>query len=119
MIRTGVDIVDVARLDRALTTWPRLTDRLFTAGEQAYAGKRKSPVQHLAARVAAKEAAFKAIGEGWPRLSWTDIEVIRDGDRPRLVFSGKAAELIGKSSAAVSLSHDGGFAVAHVVLFDE
>jgi holo-[acyl-carrier protein] synthase len=119
MIRTGVDIVEVARLDRALTTWPRLTDRLFTAGERAYAGGRKNPAQHLAARVAAKEAAFKAIGEGWPSLSWTDIEVVREGKRPRLVFSGRAAEMVGDSSAALSLSHDGGFAVAHVVLFDD
>jgi hypothetical protein len=35
------------------------------------------------------------------------------------VFSGRAAEMVGDSSAALSLSHDGGFAVAHVVLFDD
>jgi phosphopantetheinyl transferase (holo-ACP synthase) len=47
------------------------------------------------------------------------VEVIRDGGRPRLIFSGKAAEMVGNSSAALSLSHDGGFAVAQVVLFDD
>jgi holo-[acyl-carrier protein] synthase len=119
VIRTGVDIVDVARLERALAAWPRLTQRLFTADERAYADRRRSPAQHLAARVAAKEAAFKAIGEGWPRLSWTDVEVVRGRDRPRLSFSGRAAELVGNDSTALSLSHDGGFAVAHVVMFDD
>lgn len=114
-----MDIVDVGRLQRALDDWPRLIQRLFTRGEQEYAKGRIRPADHLAARVAAKEAAFKAIGEGWPRLSWTDVEVIRDRDRPRLAFSGRAAAMVGGSSAAVSLSHDGGFAVAHVVLFDD
>jgi holo-[acyl-carrier protein] synthase len=118
MIRVGIDIVDIARLERVLARWPRMAEWVFTAGERSYAERRSRPGQHLAARFAAKEATFKALGEGWPRLSWHEVEVVSEGRRPRLRLSGRARELAGEAAASVSLAHDGGMAVAQVLLED-
>lgn len=110
--------MDIARLEDRMARWPRLADRLFTAAEQEYCRGRPTPPQHFAARVAAKEAAFKALGEGWPALKWTEIEVASAGGKPTLVLRGKAAELAAGGTPVVSLSHDAGMAVAAVLLVD-
>jgi len=116
VIHTGIDVVSVARLEAALARWPRLADRLFTPGERRYAAGRAHPAESLAVRFAAKEAAFKALGEGWPRLSWHEVEVVRGSGRPELALTGRAAELARGGRLALSLAHDGGIAVASVVL---
>ena len=116
MIRTGVDIVDVARFAAALTAWPRLAERLFTDSERAYAAARPRPMESLAARFAAKEATMKALGTGWPKVSWQDIEVVRGSGRPELALTGRAATLAGEGRLALSLAHDGGIAIAQVIL---
>lgn len=118
MIRLGVDIVDIARLEQRMRQWPRLANRLFTQAEQVYCQGKPHPPQHFAARVAAKEAAFKAIGKGWPKLSWTDVEVVSAADKPVLTLAGKAAEQAGPCTPVVSLSHDAGVAIAAVLLLD-
>lgn len=115
-ISNGVDIVDVERLRKILTTWPRFEERVFTPLEREYAASKRRPEQHLAARFAAKEATFKALGSGWPSISHHDVEVISTASGPRLRITGKAAALMKKRASAVSLSHDGGFAVAQVIL---
>jgi holo-[acyl-carrier protein] synthase len=116
MIQTGIDVVQVARLEAALQRWPRLEERLFTPEERRYAAGRPHPVESLAARFAAKEATMKALGQGWPKISWHDIEVVRGDDRPELRLTGRAAPLAGGGHLAVSLAHDGGVAVAQVIL---
>ena len=120
MIRLGIDIVDIARLADRMQTWPKLADRMFTRAEQEYCLSRPSPPQHFAARAAAKEATFKALGEGWPLVRWTDIEVVagENRGRPALVLTGHAAELLGGSTPVVSLAHDAGVAIAEVLLVD-
>ncbi|MGH2668363.1 MAG: holo-ACP synthase [bacterium] len=113
--------MEVARLEAALARWPRLAERLFTQDERDFAARRVRQGEHLAARFAAKEAAFKALGTGWPRLSWQEVEVassIPSGGRPQLRLSGRAAELAGGAQPAISLAHDGGLAVAQVLLVE-
>ena len=108
----GIDVVDIARLGRALDRTPGLSDRLFTAGERGL------PVASLAARFAAKEAVAKALGAPGG-LRWHDAEVVRsDRGRPLLAVHGGVAEVAaaqGISRWHVSLSHDGGVATAVVV----
>jgi holo-[acyl-carrier protein] synthase len=99
--------------------WPRLVDRVFTPDEKQYCLSKHDPPQHFAARFAAKEAAFKALGEGWPKVSWTDVEVVFEGRRPGLVLRGRAGELAGECTPVVSLSHDAGIAIAQVVLTEQ
>lgn len=116
MIATGIDVVDIARLEAALARWPRLAERLFTPGERAYAASRPRPVESLAARFAAKEAAMKALAAGWPRVSWQEIEVVRGDGAPGLVLTGRALELAAGGRCSVALAHDGGVAIASVIL---
>src|SRR5262249_24747533 len=71
IVGIGVDLVDVARLDRALRRTPALAARLFTEGERA------APPASLAACFAAKEAVAKALG-GPPGLRWADVEIVHD-----------------------------------------
>ncbi|WP_430591569.1 holo-ACP synthase [Humidisolicoccus flavus] len=114
----GVDLVDIARFERAIDRTPRLLDRLLHSSEHDRDGRRRT-ASSLAARVAAKEAAFKALGatEG---ISWHDVIVVQSDDgAPTLELKGRAAEVAqsrGVSSALVSMTHDGGHAVAVVVL---
>lgn len=112
----GVDIVDVARFERLLAEWPRMAGRLFTDAERSYSDARHRPAEHLAARYAAKEATFKALGTGWPAVAWHDVEVVPTARGPRLALRGRAAELAGGAGSMVSLSHDGGLAIAQVLL---
>jgi holo-[acyl-carrier protein] synthase len=90
----GVDLVEIARVERILDgTAERMLARLFTVDEVAYAMARTRPAMHLAARLAAKEAAFKALaGSQEARLiGWRDVEVVpREARTPTLVFRGRA-----------------------------
>ena len=112
IVGIGVDLVDVARLDRALRRTPALAARLFTEGERA------APPASLAACFAAKEAVAKALG-GPPGLRWADVEIVHDqAGRPGLTVRGTvadAARRLGVHRWHVSLTHDGGVSVAFVV----
>ncbi len=112
VVGVGVDVVDVTRFADALERTPGMRARLFTDVE------RDLPVASLAVRFAAKEAVAKALGAP-AGLGWHDVEVVReDSGRPRLDVRGAvaaAAAAVGIRTWHVSLSHDGGTAVALVV----
>lgn len=118
----GIDLVEIARVDRLLgAKGDRVLRRLFTAEEVAYALSRPLPAQHLAARLAAKEAAFKALsGNTLARgIGWKEIEVIRGETRPTLALHGRAAERaaeLGITTVWVTLTHTATTAGAVVVL---
>lgn len=119
----GVDIVDIARVERLLAAHgARALDRLFTPNEVAYCRGKRSPAQHFAARLAAKEAAFKALsGTDEARaIGWREIEISHERDgRPTLALHGRAAARaaqIGVNRSWVSMTHDAGSAHATVVL---
>lgn len=113
-LRTGCDLVDIARLSAAIDRRPALLERVFT--ERELADARRDGVEggseveraRLAARFAAKEAVRKALGD--LRLPFHDVEVrTADDGAPRLFLRGQPAPL------ACSLSHEGGLAMAVVV----
>jgi holo-[acyl-carrier protein] synthase len=110
----GVDLLEIARLERALDRHPRLADRVFTDGELGYARARRRPGRHLAARFCAKEAAVKALGTG--PFGLRDIEVV-ESRPPRLELTGAAAAAASERGVEldVSLSHAREMAVAVVV----
>ena len=122
IVGVGIDLVDIARVDRLLDAkGERALRRLFTADEVSYALARPLPGQHLAARLAAKEAAFKALsGSSLARgIGWREIEVIRTDDRPTLALHGRAADraaVLGVTNIWVSLTHSATTAGAVVVL---
>lgn len=118
----GIDLVDIERVQRLLDAkGDRALRRLFTADEVDYALTRALPAQHLAARLAAKEAAFKALaGNSLARgIGWREIEVVRGDHGPTLSLHGRAAERaaqLGVKEIWVSLTHSGTTAGAVVVL---
>jgi len=117
-----VDVVKVERLVESLQRFgERMEKRLFTEGELEYCRRHKNPNPHLAARFAAKEAAFKAIGTGLSGgVGWKQAEVIQPGGQvPQIRFTGVALErfhALGCTGSHLTLSHDGGLAIACVVL---
>ena len=118
----GVDICKVERISESLARFgERMERRLFTPDELAYCRRHQDPAPHLAARFAAKEAASKALGTGMAGgVGWTQIEVVQPGGRvPTLRFTGAALERfqsIGATSSHLTIAHDGGMAVACVVV---
>ncbi len=122
IVGLGVDLASVERLEAAFTAHgDRFERRIFTAEESAYCRAQRRPGIAFAARFAAKEAFAKALGTGvGAGMRWLDVEVVRaDNGRPSLRLSGAArreAEARGAVASHVALSHDGGFAVAVVVL---
>ena len=121
---TGIDIVEIGRIEAAIQRHgQRFIRRIFTPAEIEYCEKRKDKHRHYAARFAAKEAAFKAMGTGLREgLRWTDVEVKRPDPRGRgkhcLALRGRAEEMVapGKVRAFVSLSHSDKYALAQVIL---
>lgn len=87
----GIDLLEIARMERALARRPALAERLFTPGERADARRRVRPAQFFAARFCVKEAVVKALAlESWQPH---DIEVVGGRDEaPRVRLSGAAAE---------------------------
>ena len=115
-LNVGIDLLEIARLERALARRPRLAERLFTDGERAYAAGRARPGQHLAARFCAKEAVAKALGlEAW---SWRDIEVIPTPAAPAVALHGSAAVRAAELGVEVqiSLTHTGSEAAAGAII---
>jgi holo-[acyl-carrier protein] synthase len=108
----GVDVVDVSRFRQTVERTPRVLERLFTADERVLS------LTSLAARFAAKEAVAKALGAPG-ELRWHDVEILRGPTgAPALTVTGTvsaAAERLGVRTWHLSLSHDGGVAVAMVV----
>jgi holo-[acyl-carrier protein] synthase len=113
-LATGVDLVEVERFARAVRRQPRLLERIFTEDERACCA---GDDERLAARFAAKEATFKALGSGWPSVAYRNVEVVyRDSGAPMLRLKGAASVLTGERGVVVSLSHTAGLAVAQVVI---
>lgn len=117
MHTVGVDIVEIDRIEEALTRWgDRFLTRVYTPREVAYCRGRTA---ELAVRFAAKEAVMKALGTGVRGVGWREIEVLPMwGGKPLVFLHGRAkqrAQALGLSDFAVSLSHSRAFAVASVV----
>jgi len=120
----GTDLVAIERVAGLVTRHgDRFLSRVFTPLERAQCLRRARPEVHLAARLAAKEAAMKALGTGWSLgVRWLDLEIQSGGDTPpSLRLDGVArlrAEARGIRETLVSLSHDGGYALAVVMATD-
>jgi holo-[acyl-carrier protein] synthase len=116
-IATGVDMVELDRLERAIQRHgSRFLRRVYTAAELA---QTKGNVASLAARFAAKEAVAKALCTGIGPVTWHEIEILRGPARePQLFLHGAAQQLSenqGLQTWSLSLSHTKTAAVAFVV----
>jgi holo-[acyl-carrier protein] synthase len=122
-VGVGVDLVEVERVRQMIAEkGAYVFDRLLTVPEAVYCRSRPNPAEHVAVRLAAKEAVYKALqGSDEARgIGWQEIEVVRAPDgRPEVVLTGLAARQakeMGVRRVLLSLSHTHQAAVAVAVL---
>jgi holo-[acyl-carrier protein] synthase len=118
VVGIGVDLVDVTRFATVIARTPGLVPRVFTAREIEASGGDAPRAASLAARWAAKEAVAKVLIDN-RGLSWHHCEVLTGVlGEPRLELSGSVAQAAaarGIDDWRLSLSHDGGMAIAFVL----
>jgi holo-[acyl-carrier protein] synthase len=119
-MRIGLDLIEIARVRRALERHPGFRTRCFTETERAYCESRPNPPQHYAARFAGKEAVGKALGFG-VRFTWREIE-ISGRPKPGVRLSGRThsfAKRIGAGRIDLSMTHSKELAAAICVVLDD
>ena len=118
----GIDVIQNERIRDSIQRFgDRFLNRIYTEGEIEYCKKCANPEIHYAARFAAKEAAFKALGTGWAAgVKWKDVEIKRQpSGKPELHLHGKAlahATSMGTERFYVSITHDKLVSAAVVIL---
>jgi holo-[acyl-carrier protein] synthase len=118
-VRVGLDLIEIARIRRALDRYPGFRDRCFTPAEQAYCDSRANPAESYAGRFAGKEAVGKALGIG-VRFTWKEIE-IAGRPKPGVRLSGRTREWAERTSAGaidLSMTHSRELAAAICVVSD-
>ncbi|WP_102338262.1 holo-ACP synthase [Collinsella provencensis] len=117
----GVDLVEIAQMERIMRVTPAFIPRMFTEEERAYCDAAARPAAHYACRFAAREAVLKSLGTGFGQngVGRCDVSVSRDANgRPIAVLSGGAlcvAQELGVLEVAISLSFTGELAVANAM----
>ncbi len=118
----GVDICEIARMERALERHPTLRQRVFTPEERAYCDAKARPAESYAGRFAAREAAIKALG-GYRGKLWQDISVSRaPTGAPAILLEGNAkkrADALGIDRILITFTHEKTSAVAFAVAVSE
>ena len=115
-LRVGVDLIEIARVRRALER-PGFRERCFTEAERAYCDGKANPVQSYAARFAGKEAVGKALGCG-VYFTWKEIEIV-GRPKPGVHLSGRTAAWAKKVNAGpidLSMTHSRELAAAICVV---
>ena len=114
----GVDICEIARMERALARHPTMRQRVFTPDEIAYCESKARPAESFAGRFAAREAVIKALG-GYRGRRWQDISVTRQpSGAPAIALTGNAkrrADALGLSRVLITFTHEKTNAVAIAV----
>ena len=123
-LRAGLDLVEVATVAESLRGAHRdhYLKRVYTEREvdSCRGPSGRVEPERLAARFAAKEAAIKALPGAGEGVRLTQIELVEgDSGDVSIALGGRAAELFAESGAAeiaVSVTHEGGFAAATVII---
>ena len=122
IVGLGVDICEIARMERALARHPTMRERVFTPEELAYCDSKARPAESYAGRFAAREATIKALG-GYRGRRWQDISVTRQpSGAPAIALSGRAkqrADALQVSRVLVTFTHEKTNAVAFAIAVRE
>jgi holo-[acyl-carrier protein] synthase len=118
IVGLGVDICEIARMERAISRHPTFRDRVFTPEEIAYCDSKARPAESYAGRFAAREATIKALG-GYRGRRWQDISVTRHpSGAPSVRLDGNAkrrADALGVAEVLITFTHEKTSAVAFAV----
>lgn len=117
----GIDMIEVERVATKIGKESGFREMVFSKKEIAYCESKAKKFEHYAARFAAKEAFFKALGTGWKNgTSFNEIEITGDDlGKPELVLLGETAKSLAEFRSftiAVSLSHLKKIASAVVII---
>ena len=118
ILGVGTDLCQIERIGRALEN-PRFLNRIYTFAEQTRLEGLCAERRHerAAGMFAAKEAIAKALGTGFTGFGFADVEILsNEKGKPVVQLHGSAAELAGNASIHLSISHDGGMAIAFAVI---
>ncbi len=119
---TGTDIIEIRRIENSIARSDAFVNKIFTEAEQTYCKAQKAGIfQSYAARYAAKEAVFKALGTGYRYgMAFREIEVKNDKlGKPEVVVYGKVKAFVQEQEITqihLSLSHVKEMALAFVVM---
>jgi len=114
-MKIGTDITQISRIKKAVEKFgDKFKSRFLTAEESS----RTKKISSLAGLWAAKEAISKALGCGiGSDLSFHDIIITKDNrGAPHFTLSEQAKEKFPIAESSLSISHDGGFAIAVVAI---
>jgi holo-[acyl-carrier protein] synthase len=118
IVGLGVDICEIARMERAISRHHTFRDRVFTPEEIAYCDSKARPAESYAGRFAAREATIKALG-GYRGRLWHDISVTRHpSGAPAVRLDGNAkrrADALGITDVLITFTHEKTNAVAFAV----
>jgi holo-[acyl-carrier protein] synthase len=122
IIGTGVDIIEVYRVKKALDKWgERFLKRVFTERELDYVNTKRFSHESLAARFACKESVLKAFGDTRRGIQLKEIEVLNDSKgKPEVVLHGEARRFASRNNLdniIVSMSHTPSYAVSNAILW--
>lgn len=117
----GIDLVEVERIEEKISKDSGFRELVFSANEITYCESRANKFEHYAARFAAKEAFFKALGTGWlSGTAFNEVEVINNEyGKPELILldaTNTTVHALQFSSIIVSLTHINKFASAVVII---
>lgn len=117
---TGVDIVNVSRIDKILLdNRESFYHKIFTTEEINYIGEKGHKTTTIAGLFAAKEAVSKALGTGIGVLGWKDVIILHEPKgRPYINFTERGKNMVdnlGIGEIQISISHEKEYAIAFVV----
>jgi holo-[acyl-carrier protein] synthase len=117
----GIDLIEVERIAAKIGKESGFRELVFSETEIEYCETKKNKFENYAARFAAKEAFFKAMGTGWLEdTSFNEVEITNTtSGMPELKLRGLTAKTIdamGIGKIWVSLSHTKVTASAIVII---
>lgn len=120
IIGIGTDIIEINRIEKAVSKNSRFLEKLFTDNEFLYFKSKKFKTETIAGSFAAKEALAKALGTGFSKITMKDIEISRnEKGKPEIILYGYAKLLateMGAQNINLTISHCKDYAVAFVVI---
>jgi holo-[acyl-carrier protein] synthase len=117
----GMDLIEIKRIGEKINKKSGFRELVFSKTEIAYCESKTNKFQHYAARFAAKEAFFKALGTGWIEgAHFNEVELTNDqSGKPILILLGETRKLLsafGINKILVSISHLKTIASAVVII---
>ena len=117
----GIDMIEVERIATKIGKENGFRELVFSPNEIVYCESKTNKFEHYAARFAAKESFFKALGTGWlSGTAFNEVEIAHDENgKPIITLLGETALTVSAlnfTQISVSLTHLKSMASAVVII---